>query len=217
MSPNFNGNRQRGDDMVTTTPEPGGRYMKAAIVTALVLLSLALEAVVHLGMSVSIAYTHIFYLPIALAGIWFHQKAVAVAALLGVTHIAVETVSAGGVDPAAVVRAVMFVAVAYVIGSLSASRDRALEEKERKHRTMVAFISEVALRIRTPILLVQENLRDACMAAETGEMEKEDVLDLLKVQISHAESVLATLRELNQGVIEEEQDIPGPYKDFLTR
>lgn len=201
--------------MVMATPEHGGKYVKAAIVTVLVGLCLALEAVVHCGMNVSVAYTHIFYLPIALAGIWFHRKAVAVAVLLGGTHIAVETLSVGAGDPAAVVRAVMFVVVAYVIGSLSASRDRAREERERKHRRMVAFIAEVALRIRTPILLIQENLRDACLAAEKG--EKEEAIDLLRVQISHAESILATLRELNQGVIGEETDIPESYRDFLAR
>lgn len=203
--------------MVMRVPETSGRYLKAAVVTALVLLSLALEVVVHLGMSVSVAYTHIFYLPIALAGIWYYQKAVPVAVLLGGTHIAVEALSVGAIDPAAVGRAVMFVVVAYVIGSLSESRDRARAERERKHRTMVAFISEVSLRIKTPILLVQESLQDACLAAEKGEMGKEEVLDLLRVQICHAERILATLRELNQGVIEEETDIPESYRDFLTR
>jgi hypothetical protein len=203
--------------MVMTALEEGERYMKAAIVTALVVLSLALEAVVHLGMNISAAYTHIFYLPIALAAIWYHQKAVLLAVLLGGTHIAVDVLSFGAIEVAAVVRAVMFVVVACLIGSLSESRDRAQAERERKHRTMVAFISEVALRIRTPILLIQENLWEVCRAAEKGEIGKEEAVDLLRVQISHAERILATLRELNQGVIEEETDISKPYRDFLTR
>lgn len=203
--------------MITAASEQRGRYIRAAVVTALTLLSLALEGVVHFGMNISVAYTHIFYLPIALAGIWYHRKAVLLAALLGGVHIFIGTLSIGAVEPAAVVRAAMFVTVAYVIGSLSESRDRALEETEKKHRTMVGFISEVALRIRTPILLIQENLRDACQDLESGEMEKNHVADLLRVQISHAEKILATLRELNQGVVEEEKEIPRPYRDFLTR
>lgn len=203
--------------MIITVSEQTGRNIRATVVVILTLLSLALEGVVHFGMAVSVAYTHIFYVPIALAGIWYHRKAVLLAAALGGVHIGIAILSAGFVDLAAVVRAAMFVTVAYVIGELSESRDRALEETERKHRTMVAFISEVALRIRTPILLIQANLRNACQDLERGEIERTEIADLLRVQISHAENILATLRELNQGVIEEEKEIPRSYRDFLIR
>ncbi|HDS64249.1 MAG TPA: hypothetical protein ENN52_09090 [Methanofollis liminatans] len=65
--------------------------------------------------------------------------------------------------------------------------------------------------------VIRENLGEIGRGIETGEMEKEEVLAALQVQISHAEKILATLRELNQGVVDEQKDIPESYRDLLTR
>ncbi|MDD3111596.1 MAG: hypothetical protein PHU26_04805, partial [Methanofollis liminatans] len=119
--------------------------------------------------------------------------------------------------PAALVRAAMFVVVAFVIGSLSESKDLLAAERERKHNALVGFIAEVGLRIKTPMSVIRENLGEIGRGIETGEMEKEEVLAALQIQISHAEKILATLRELNQGVVDEQKDIPESYRDLLTR
>jgi signal transduction histidine kinase len=191
---------------------------KPAVVIGLVIVSLALEVLVHAYLNISVAFTHIFYLPIVIAGIWYYKKAVLLALFLGVLHIAVEYSLAGTLfDPAAVIRAVMFVLVAYVIGSLSESKDLLAEEREKKHKALLGFIAEVGLRIKTPMSVIRENLDEIGRGIETGEMTKEEVQAALQIQISHAEKILATLREMNQGVIDEQKDIPESYRDLLTR
>lgn len=39
----------------------------------------------------------------------------------------------------------------------------------------------------------------------------------LAVQISHAEQIMANFRDLNQAIVEEREEIPVAYRDFLTR
>lgn len=206
--------------MKTRMHEIAGRHpwIKPTVVIGLVAVCVALEVLVHAHLNISVAFTHIFYLPIAIAGIWYYKKAVPLALFLGAMHIGVEYLMAGTLfDPAALVRAAIFVVVAYVIASLSESRDLLAVEREQKHRALVAFISEVGLRIKTPMSVIRENLDDISRSIEAGEMEKEEVRAALQVQISHAEKILATLRELNQGVIDEQKDIPESYRDLLTR
>ncbi|MDK2974138.1 MAG: hypothetical protein PWP08_509 [Methanofollis sp.] len=193
-------------------------WIKPAVVIGLIIVSVALEIFVHVYLNISVAYTHIFYLPIVIAGIWYYKKAVWIALFFGVLHTVVEFFMTGVIfDPVALVRAAMFILVACVVGSLSESRDRLFEERETKRLALVAFISEVALRIKTPMNVVLENLGEISRGLATGEMDKEEIQVVLQIQIRHAETILATLRELNQGVIDEQKDIPDSYTDLLTR
>lgn len=193
-------------------------WLKLAVVAGLVAISVVVEIVVHAYLNISVAYTHVFYLVIVIAGIWYYKKAVLLALFLGVLHIAVDYFLTGVVfDPAALVRAAMFVVVAYVVGWLSESKDRYFIERERKHRALIGFVTEVALRIKTPVGVIRENLDDICHSIDAGEMSMEEVHLALQVQSTHAEKILATLRELNQGVVDEQQDIPDSYADLLVR
>src|SRR5512137_2321985 len=78
----------------------------------------ALELVVHLGMGISVVYTQLFYLVIILAAYWNREKAVILAAYLGILHVGVGIAVTGAVDPAAVARAMLFVVVALVAAFL---------------------------------------------------------------------------------------------------
>jgi PAS domain S-box-containing protein len=77
-------------------------------------------------MHMTIVYTHFFYIPIILAGIWYHKKAVYVALGLGAVHVLVTYFSIDPLTLNEVVRAAIFIAVAYVIGFVS---EKAEEEK----------------------------------------------------------------------------------------
>jgi hypothetical protein len=42
---------------------------------------------INVLLGIETVYTHLFYIPIIMAGIWYHKKAVYVAAFLGIAHI----------------------------------------------------------------------------------------------------------------------------------
>jgi PAS domain S-box-containing protein len=76
-------------------------------------------------------YTHFFYIPLILAGLWYYRKAVYTAIFLGALHILSVSFFLG-FDALTFLectqRAVMFIVVAYVIGFVSEKRAKAEEE-----------------------------------------------------------------------------------------
>lgn len=76
-----------------------------------------------------IVYTHFFYIPIILAGMWYYRKAAYVALFLGMVHVLLTHLSAHtAVSIENFLRFAVFIAVAYVIGLIS--EKRAKGEKE---------------------------------------------------------------------------------------
>ncbi|WP_165394723.1 HEAT repeat domain-containing protein [Methanofollis fontis] len=103
---------------------PTGQGRRRLIIFGVVLAaSLLLEVVVHLIIGIDVVYSHFFYVPIVLAGIWYGRRAIPVALGLGLVLIAVTWAQSGAVTVSALGRALMFLVVAAVIG-LAAERLR---------------------------------------------------------------------------------------------
>jgi PAS domain-containing protein len=121
----------------------------------LLLLALALMVCVFLAVVINvhygfdIVYTHLFYIPIILAGVWYHRWALLVAGGLGVVHISCDYVINHGLTSSSLLRTGMFLAVALVVGLLSENRDllyqelrkinNAIKETEFKYRTVADY------------------------------------------------------------------------------
>ena len=75
--------------MKTKMHDFAGRHpwIKPAVVIGLVSFCVALEVLIHAYLNIAVAFTHIFYLPIVIAGIWYYKKAVVIALILGAMHI----------------------------------------------------------------------------------------------------------------------------------
>lgn len=93
-----------------------------------------------LVMHIAIVYTHVFYIPILLAGIWYHKKAVYVALVLGLVHILVTIFSPLPLSVSEFVRAAIFIAVGYVVGFVSEKAE--VEERLRESLEKTARIVE---------------------------------------------------------------------------
>jgi signal transduction histidine kinase len=100
----------------------------------LVFAGLALELVVHYSLGISVVYTHFYYLIIVIAGLWYGRRAIWIALFFGSIHIAVTDIITGSVSPDALVRAVMFCIVAFVVGTVAEQlrcyRDRLLQQNQ---------------------------------------------------------------------------------------
>ncbi len=79
---------------------------------------------VNLVMGTEVVYTHLFYIPIILAGVWYHRKAVYLAIFLGLAHIMIGYLDAGYLVPSTLIRTGIFIVVALVVGYLSEKRDK---------------------------------------------------------------------------------------------
>jgi signal transduction histidine kinase len=85
---------------------------------ALVVTGLFLELVLHFRYGISVVYTHFYYLIVVAAGVWYGKKAIWVALFFGGLHIAISWLAAGTVPYDALIRALILVIVAGVIGTV---------------------------------------------------------------------------------------------------
>lgn len=91
------------------------KEIKKYLIVTLMLVSLFLIFKINMENKTDLLYTHFFYLPIILAGLWFGSLSLLIAAVLGVLHIYSNFLVAGCILSAPLIRAVFFLFVAFVI------------------------------------------------------------------------------------------------------
>ncbi len=114
-------------------------------------------SVLYVGfiMAQEIVYTHFFYIPIILAGIWYYKKAIYVAFFLGIVHILVTYLSTQAVTLGNFQRCAILIAVAYVIGLISESRAKGQEEL----RETRDYLDSLIRYANVPIIVWDPELR----------------------------------------------------------
>ncbi len=90
--------------------------------------------------------------------------------------------------------------------------------KERKaERELLSFMAEAVLRLEKPLEMIKTNIRDIIGLYEKGDINKEELNDLLSIQISNAEKVLENIAGLKKAATEMGDAIPDIMKDFLRQ
>lgn len=201
---------------------PGGPAHRLWILAVLGLLCISLEVSVHLFYRTAIGYTHIFYILLVLAALWYYQKALIVAGAL-VLATFITSLVVGDFNWATLLRAAMFLVITWLVAGISEERDRAraeiLEQKraiEDKHYALVGYLAEVTLRMKNPVSILRDNMAALRQQLEGENPDIHSIKMDLSVQVSHADQILANFRELNQAIVEEREEIPAAYRDFLT-
>jgi hypothetical protein len=97
------------------------------------LICVVLTGVVNVIYGIDIVYTHLFYIPIILTGIWYPRYALFFAAALGLIHITSDYAAVEAFKIGPLLRAVMFMVVAYVASYLALRRDRLLSELQTRN------------------------------------------------------------------------------------
>jgi preprotein translocase subunit YajC len=103
-----------------------GNFMnqRFVIIFSTFLICSLLAVVVNVIYGIDIVYTHLFYIPIILTGIWYPRYAGFFAAALGLIHISCEYATQGAFKIGSFFRAVMFMVVANVISYLTLRQER---------------------------------------------------------------------------------------------
>ena len=111
-----------------------------------------------------IVYTHFFYIPIILAGLWYKRKAIYVAVFFGALHILTAFFFLPDLDAIRFLetlqRAAVFLTVAYVIGFISEKRDEAekiiIKERDRSKKILSA-IGETVYILDSHLNIIEVN------------------------------------------------------------
>lgn len=106
-------------------------------------------------------------------------------------------------------------------------KDTALQELERRecaeynlrvaNEDMLAYISEATVRLKTPVSLIEESLREILHEMEEGISTTEDQTTALKMQIQVAASISLNLQELNDAIIAGKKEIPAAYRNMIQQ
>ena len=110
---------------------------------SLMLGCLALTYFINVYYKMDIVYSHLFYIPIVLCGLWYPDKAFYLAILLGLWHIGADYYATRTVSLAPIVRAGVFLFVGYLVGTICEKRDRLLNQIKTINSVMLDFICEV--------------------------------------------------------------------------
>ncbi|PWR71241.1 sensor histidine kinase [Methanospirillum lacunae] len=174
--------------------------IKSKFVSLAIILAIAvfLEFIIHYSLKISIVYTHLFYLIIILAAIWFQRYAVWIALFFGVLHITVSYLVGGYIPVDSVFRAFMLCLVAFIVGSLvrcmTLYRDEEVRQNHELEKTQEAFqtankklniLSSITrhdiLNQLTALLGYQEIAREMC--------SNPDLLEILKKEENAAQAI----------------------------
>ena len=151
----------------------GGNRYKIIIISVITLATLFVAIYVNLVLGVSLVYTHLFYIPIILAGIWFHKKAIYVALFLGTSHVLMSYWVSSSLIFDALFRAVIFLVIAYIVGAIAEKKDHLYDElkaSENKLRQMRDNL-ELTIQERTAKLNeINESLKSEIL--ERNKIEK---------------------------------------------
>lgn len=120
--------------------KPSLQYLALA---GAVIICVLMALVVNLHYGIDIIYTHLFYIPIVMAGVWYHRRALLVAGGLGAVHIACDYAINHGVTSNSLLRTAMFLGIALAVGLLSEKRDLLYQELQKINNAMLDMITEV--------------------------------------------------------------------------
>ena len=166
-----------------------------------------------------VVYTQFFYIPVILAGMWYHRKAVYVALFLGTVHIFVTYISVHDVTIDNFGRFVILIVVAYFIGLISAKRTMG----ETKLRETRDYLESLVNYANAPIIVWDpefritrfnrafEHLTDYTAGKVIGQE-----LNMLFPEASRDDS-LTKIRHTSRGEFWESVEIPILCKNGIIR
>jgi len=198
----------------------GKDSQKTAVLVLLVLLCAGATYYSHFILHIEVVFSHLSYVPIALAGLWWGRRGAWVAVLLGALLIASHFLSGLGTPPQEdFLRSVMFVAAGLMVGLL---RDQA-QRSEKNLRETRDYLDNLIGCANAPIIVWDRKGRitlfnhafERLTGYTAGEVMGQD-LRLLFPGASRDESLSKIARTLS-GEYWESVEIPILCQDGETR
>ena len=94
-------------------------------------------------------------------------------------------------------------------------REKAEYNLHIANEDLLAYISEATVRLKTPVSLIEESLREILREAEQGTCDTDDIKTTMKLQIQVAATVVENLSELNDAIVAGKTEIPSAYRNMI--
>jgi PAS domain S-box-containing protein len=93
---------------------------------------------------------------------------------------------------------------------------RAEEELKETNERYLSYIKEAAMRLRTPVRQVRQNITLLIEDINAGNIDQTQVLLELQIQVKNMEQIRQNILDLNKTIINGYGELPAASKKFLT-
>lgn len=135
---------------------------KPIVLSLTVIAVLFISIYVNVVFAIDIVYTHLFYIPIVLASVWYYRKAVFLALFLGGFHIFINYMILGYPNYETFLRAVMFCVIAYIVGTIALTKDELYQKMRNSDESLHKVQDSLEHRIHertNELIQTNESLR----------------------------------------------------------
>jgi len=80
---------------------------------------------------------------------------------------------------------------------------------------LIAYMLEMAMRIKQPVEIIRDNLTDVVGLIRQGKLSGDDIAMLLDGQIRNASQVAVNVSEFQKAIVEKNRQIPETFRKFL--
>jgi PAS domain S-box-containing protein len=92
---------------------------------------------------------------------------------------------------------------------------RDITELKKAEEALVAYMTEMAMRIRHPVGIIRDNLQDIRQLVSKGKLSMDEIGMLLDAQIRNTTQVGTNVEEFQKAILEKNREIPEAYRKFL--
>jgi PAS domain S-box-containing protein len=96
---------------------------------------------------------------------------------------------------------------------ISIGRD--ITEQRKAEEALVAYMTEMTMRLRQPIGIVSNTLLESAQLMKDGTITHDETIMVLEAQARNAAQIEANIREFQKAIIEKNRSIPEAYRKFL--
>jgi PAS domain S-box-containing protein len=92
---------------------------------------------------------------------------------------------------------------------------RDVSERKRAEAALLAYISEMAMRLKIPVEIIRDNIQEITDLINRGKLTKEEMVIMLEGQVRNATQIAANVQEFQKAIAEKNEEIPEAYRKFL--
>lgn len=98
---------------------------------------------------------------------------------------------------------------------LSIAIGRDITEQRKAEEALIAYMTEMAMRIKQPVGIIRDNLQDAAGLIRAKKITLEEAAMILDGQVRNATQVMANVQEFQKAIVEKNRAIPEAFRKFL--
>jgi len=90
-----------------------------------------------------------------------------------------------------------------------------ITDQRNAEETLLAYMTEMAMRIKQPVEIIRDNLIDVAGLIRKNQITPDETAMLLDGQVRNATQVAANVLEFQKAILERNRSIPEAYRKFL--